>query len=163
LTHGAQAFTLEAVAHQAGVSKGGLLYHFTSKRALVVGMVDRLIGQFNASLATAGTEPGAATRAYLAATVESRHTEANSAADRTTVALFAAALVEPGTLAPLRESYQAWQQRLERDGLDPAISTVVRLAVDGWWLARLLDLAPPSPDLHEQVHAVLVDLIGPPR
>lgn len=39
---GAQALTLDAVAAHAGVSKGGLLYHFPSKDALVEGMLDRL-------------------------------------------------------------------------------------------------------------------------
>jgi Tetracyclin repressor-like, C-terminal domain len=48
---------------------------------------------------------------------------------------------------------------LENDGIDPAVATAVRLAVDGWWLARLVDLAPPAPGLHERVFAVLADLI----
>jgi Transcriptional regulator len=34
--------TLEAVAARANVSKGGLLYHFPSKDALVLGMVSRI-------------------------------------------------------------------------------------------------------------------------
>lgn len=32
-------FTLEEVAKKAGVSKGGLLYHFSSKRELIQGML----------------------------------------------------------------------------------------------------------------------------
>ena len=31
-------FTLDAVAQRAGVSKGGLLYHYPSKEALIKGM-----------------------------------------------------------------------------------------------------------------------------
>src|SRR5689334_4878280 len=74
LRDGAQALTLDAVAKQAQVSKGGLLYHFPSKQALVAGMVQRLVGQFDDALARAGDEPGAATRVYLAATVAPHHT-----------------------------------------------------------------------------------------
>jgi len=37
---GAKALTLDAVAAQAGVSKGGLLYHFASKRELLDAMLD---------------------------------------------------------------------------------------------------------------------------
>ena len=33
--HGERTATLDAVAESAGVSKGGLLYHFGSKQALV--------------------------------------------------------------------------------------------------------------------------------
>ena len=35
---GAQALTLDAVAAEAEVSKGGLLYHFASKRDLIDGL-----------------------------------------------------------------------------------------------------------------------------
>lgn len=39
---GERAATLDAVAAQAKVSKGGLLYHFGSKNALVQGLIERL-------------------------------------------------------------------------------------------------------------------------
>ncbi|MGO4536062.1 TetR/AcrR family transcriptional regulator [Leifsonia sp. 2MCAF36] len=39
-----RAATLDAVAARAGVSKGGLLYHFASKDALVHGVLDRFSG-----------------------------------------------------------------------------------------------------------------------
>ncbi|MGO2537987.1 MAG: TetR/AcrR family transcriptional regulator [Brachybacterium tyrofermentans] len=42
LEHGQRATTLAAVAAKAGVSKGGLLYHFTSKEALAAGLIARL-------------------------------------------------------------------------------------------------------------------------
>jgi AcrR family transcriptional regulator len=42
VTVGSRAATLDAVAAAADVSKGGLLYHFPSKDALVEGMLDRL-------------------------------------------------------------------------------------------------------------------------
>jgi AcrR family transcriptional regulator len=159
LRDGAQALTLEAVAKQAQVSKGGLLYHFPSKQALIAGMINRLVGHFDTALAEAGDEPGAATRVYLAASIEPKHTAAGAAADRATAALFAAAIIDPEALAPLRDVYLAWQRRLENDGIDPAMATAVRLAVDGWWLSRLADLAPPASGLHEQVYGLLTKLI----
>ncbi|MEN1760005.1 TetR/AcrR family transcriptional regulator [Anoxynatronum sibiricum] len=39
LDKGVNHFTLEEVAKQAGISKGGLLYHFNSKEALIKGML----------------------------------------------------------------------------------------------------------------------------
>ncbi|MFC7715316.1 TetR/AcrR family transcriptional regulator [Nonomuraea recticatena] len=58
LTDGAESLTLEAVAKRAGVSKGGLFYHFPTKQAMVAAMVDRLTSAFDAALAGAGSEPG---------------------------------------------------------------------------------------------------------
>ncbi|MEK8228548.1 TetR/AcrR family transcriptional regulator [Oerskovia sp. M15] len=42
VTHGERAATLDAVATEAGVSKGGLLYHFGSKVALAEGLMEHL-------------------------------------------------------------------------------------------------------------------------
>lgn len=42
LTDGERAATLDAVARVAGVSKGGLLYHFSSKDELAAAMIGRL-------------------------------------------------------------------------------------------------------------------------
>jgi AcrR family transcriptional regulator len=41
-TRGISAFTLDAVAQAAGVSKGGLLYHFSSKDSLISGLQRRM-------------------------------------------------------------------------------------------------------------------------
>jgi AcrR family transcriptional regulator len=154
LRHGAEHLTLAAVAAEAGVSKGGLLYHFGSKQALVAGLVDRLVGRFDAAISACGDEPGAATRTYLAHSIET-----GSSDNRTAAALIAGLLVDPTALEPLRERYSRWQHRLEHDGIDPAVATAVRLAADGWWQADLLDLAPPTARLRERVLAVLHDLV----
>ena len=42
LDHGLSKVTLESVASNAGVSKGGLLYHFSTKDAMIAAMVRRL-------------------------------------------------------------------------------------------------------------------------
>lgn len=148
--------TLEAVAAEAGVSKGGLLYHFSSKPALVAALVDRLVGRFDAALQSCGDQPGAATRVYLGQSIGSA-----PAGDRqVAAAILGGLLMDPASLAPLRERYERWQQRLENDGIDPAVATVVRLAADGWWQAELLDLAPPDPALRERMLALLDNLIA---
>src|SRR5690348_13483576 len=68
---GVAALTLDAVAAEARVSKGGLLYHFPSKEALLSGMVDmlcRTCRDLAAAAAQADPEPvGRSARAYLAA------------------------------------------------------------------------------------------------
>lgn len=156
LVEGAQALTLDAVAREAGVSKGGLLYHFPSKHALVRAMVNRLVGRFDEALREAGDSPGAATRTYIEATISPTAESAGSETDKVTAALFAAALVDPEALAPLREVYERWQERLERDGIDPVEATLARMAVDGWWLARLVGLAPPGERLHRELRARLL-------
>ncbi|MBX3598883.1 MAG: TetR family transcriptional regulator [Rhizobiaceae bacterium] len=48
--NGAANLSLDAVAARAGVSKGGLLYHFPNKAALMRSMVEAFIDQAEASL-----------------------------------------------------------------------------------------------------------------
>ena len=42
LRDGVAHLTLEAAASEAGISKGGILYHFPTRAALVAAMVERL-------------------------------------------------------------------------------------------------------------------------
>jgi AcrR family transcriptional regulator len=69
IEHGVGAITLEAVAARAEVSKGGLLYHFGSKEALLQGLIDR-VGQLGAvDLETAKAAPEGVVRYYLRSSV----------------------------------------------------------------------------------------------
>ena len=47
---GSGRLTLDAVAAEADVSKGGLLYHFPSKEALLTAMVERMVTSFDEAL-----------------------------------------------------------------------------------------------------------------
>lgn len=157
----AAAFTLDAVAARAQVSKGGLMYHFPSKEALLTALVARAVAAVDDALtaAASSSEPGAFTRAYLDITIPDKPPTGHHDGPGDVVAALAAAVaVDPRLLTPLRDAYARWQDRLEHDGLDPAAATTVRLAVDGWWLAALLDLPPLDDDLHRRTRARLVAL-----
>src|SRR4051794_29281193 len=95
--------TLEAVAREAGVSKGGLLYHFRSKADLVQAIVARLAVHCDArqaeTVAREGDTPGAFTRAYLAA----REQPVDPEELPLHIALLAAAGTDPHFLEPIRE------------------------------------------------------------
>lgn len=70
LEKGAGNLTLEAVCEAAHVSKGGLLYYFDGKTALVEALVDDLIAQLEADIeqqASDATEGVSQARAYLRA------------------------------------------------------------------------------------------------
>jgi len=50
---GAPSLTIDAVAEEAGFSKGGVLYNFPTKDALITGMVEFLASQFEAEVTSA--------------------------------------------------------------------------------------------------------------
>ncbi len=68
---GSRAATLDAVAAQAGVSKGGLLYHFHSKDELIEGMIERLHEQAEADVAKMLAAPAGPVDFYLETSVDS--------------------------------------------------------------------------------------------
>jgi AcrR family transcriptional regulator len=168
LRQGAPALTLDAIAAEAGVSKGGLMYHFPTKEALLGALVVRAVDIFDAALAEAARSdvPGEFTRAYLRTTIPAEpglpiEHEDEQAPPDLIAALAAAASQDGDLLTPLREAYARWQDRLEHDGLPAGAATAVRLAVDGWWLASLLDLPALSRSVHEQTLALLLGLTRP--
>lgn len=63
---GLSAVTVDAVAEQAGITKGGLLYHFPSRTALLSGVYEQLAADWatcrlppTGSATPAGDRPGA--------------------------------------------------------------------------------------------------------
>lgn len=153
-------FTLDKVAEEAGVSKGGLLYHFPHKEALAKAMniyvTDRFEEHLNRELAllTDETEPGRWTRAYIKATFALKPEMMTDIS----AALLLLETSEPKYLTLLQEKYLYWQQQIENDGLDPTLATLVRLAVDGVWFAELFDLAPPQGADRAQLLEALLSL-----
>jgi AcrR family transcriptional regulator len=153
---GSSHLTLETVARQAGVSKGGLLYHFPSKEALVRGMIEHLNASFNARIHQAyahdeGPARGRWLRAFVRATFSSDQIDVSAG-------LLAAVALNPELLASNRANYQAWQQKFEADGLDSAQATIIRLAADGLWFNELLGLAPLQQPLRSSVFNALIEM-----
>lgn len=130
--NGAQALTLAAVAKRAGVSKGGLLYHFPTKEALLKGLVARVIEEFDARVASSDDgDPGSYSRAFVEATFAILTGSEAVRTRRRWAGIMAAA--EPELTAPLREAMTRWHGRDPGEDADPVTATVVRLAAEGLW------------------------------
>lgn len=158
IAQGSTHLTLEAVAKQAGVSKGGLLYHFASKDALVQGMVQHLLDGFTAKITAhhrGDPAAGGWLRGYLHATFDDSEDDHLYSG-----ALLAAIGTNPDLLDPVRAAYAEWQKRIEDAGLDPVLATLIRLAIDGLWYAELFNIGKLDPALRAQVISRLIALSG---
>jgi AcrR family transcriptional regulator len=155
---GVSGMSLEAVAREAGVSKGGLLYHFPTKEALISGMIGRLIEGFRDALGRElarerGSASGRWSRAYARASFSEDRWYLQVSAG-----LLAAVAEDPALLDPLRRGFEDGQRWAERDGIDPSVGTLVRLAADGLFFAELFGFAPPEGRLRERVLEALLSL-----
>jgi AcrR family transcriptional regulator len=157
---GANALTIDEVARIAGLSKGGVFYHFATKEALTVAMIERFVDRFDAAmdgLAAEDGEPrGRKLRAYVRATA-GEASVTGPAFDRACGSITAALANFPEKLAPVRDQGARHQREIEADGLDPVFASIVRLAIDGLWLSENFNLADHDPAMRA---AVVDRLVG---
>ena len=152
---GAANLTLDAVAKQAGVSKGGLLYHYPNKSALLAAMVDHLNDSFERAIEHRMAKAKASwLEAYVAMSFDPQHSLVEESAGMLAVVANDLSLLEP-----LSERYKAWQQQVEASGVEPNLATIVRLAADGLWFTELFDISPLNDERRSQVLAALLSLI----
>jgi len=130
-TRGTSA-SLDDIARAAGVSKGGLLYHFPAKDALVRTLAQDLLDAFRAevraALDPADTAPGRLTRAYVRASLDTSYDEV---AVRETIALIAQLISIPEIAELARADAERWERELHDDGLPDDVVTLVVAAADG--------------------------------
>lgn len=125
---GAIALTLEAVAKEANVSKGGLLYHFPSKEALVRGLLEHHLDRFEQALEQSG-------KPFAQAYVEMGSYDGS---EGLTLGMMAALALYPGLLEVIRERYRRWYGKVS-----PSAGVMVALlATDGLFLADVMGYAP---------------------
>jgi AcrR family transcriptional regulator len=163
LARGVPALTLDSVAKLAGVSKGGLLYHFASKEALLRGLVDRIEIEMQADWQSAlnRTPPGAAhaSRTVLTWAFHCPPEEEANLMRRGAV-LLAAHHHDPKLLDPVRRLHAAIRAAVEQEGLAPGAGLAVMAACDGLFVAALFGIWQPTQDESTAIEATLARLIA---
>lgn len=152
---GERAATLEATATRAGVSKGGLLYHFASKEALAEAVIALSEEMISLDLQTMSTAPEGPSAYFLRTSAE-----VNTELDRLLICL--QRLTQSGVesaLAQLESINERWFQCLMGETGDKDIAHLMMLLGEGlyafsgtpgtWYqrnfdgnLPRLLELVP---------------------
>ena len=158
-TMGVANLTFDEVAREASVSKGGVLYHFPSKEALTEAMIERFITRFDTAVEEAAASDSAPVgrnvRAYVRATM-GEPPLTGELFDRANGAITAALANYPERLEPVRQQSARSQRMIEDGSLDPIFATIVRLAIDGMWLAENFNLMRFDPNLKAAVGERLI-------
>src|SRR3954468_12606485 len=160
---GVSGLTLDAAAKQAGVSKGGLLYHFASKEALITGLLGRMAEwmalDFEACVAGQPEGPGRVARAMLAWAFELTPDAINERCDRAAAVFLAAFHHDPALLGPIRAVIGRMREAVEADGLPPGHGHAIMAAGDGLFMARVFGLYTPTEQERHAMHAALSRLL----
>ncbi len=143
---GAKHLTFDAVAARSGISRGGLLYHFPDKKALLKGMLDRLVERANESRAKKRAELPESMERNLVAHVLSFLNDDEDIKRNHTAALFATGAHHPELLAPMKHEYRTFLEEVTGNGLRPERAAVIALATDGLRLMECLSASPFTPE-----------------
>ncbi len=153
------SLSLDAVAREAGISKGGLLHHFPTREELLAGVLDdlmtdlrrRLEAKQQEEIAAVGASAGSWLRAYIDLSFRSEEGDQ---------ILFAA-------LAPLigMQSNEVEADggpgyiitKTEADGIETGRAHAVRLTCDSVWLSRNSGLPVLSEDRRMALRNQLLD------
>ncbi len=154
--------TLESVAAEAGMSKGGLLHHFPSKDALIRAMVERAAANwvtcYESAYAQTPEGPGRMARAVLGHCLSDAECWTDELRSSSS-AVFAALAQNPTLIEPMRAAYAKLHEYIAQDGLPEGVSETVVTAIDGLWLDWVLGLVPLDQARVVRVRRALSELL----
>jgi AcrR family transcriptional regulator len=138
---GERAATMDATARAAGVSKGGLLYHFGSKDALEQALIERLRMLVAADVQEITTAPEGVIAYYIRSSIMQ-----GTPLDR--VMLAVSRLAQGGSAAAgaaLRDARDSWAAAVRPHVRDDTALRLVLLVSDGLYFNNLVDGADARP------------------
>jgi AcrR family transcriptional regulator len=151
---GAGRITLDEVARESGLSKGGLLYHFSGKEALIQAMLERLIKRTSdareAQANVLAGKPNATLQALLATRNRPDVLDPHVA-----MAILAAAAEQPDLLEPLRKHIAQVRELIIAESGDQPLFWLLWAAADGLLLQELLGIAPYPAEQRDLIHQKL--------
>ena len=152
---GAGKITIDAVAKEAGLSKGGVLYNYPTKKALLSGLLDAMLAEHRELLESVPERrPARTLRGHLETVLQSQEVD-----DDLSMAILATAASDPQLLDPLRGELSDDIGRILSDTQDPQGAMVVFWAIQGVRFQKLLKLPDGGADLRGRVIERLRTLI----
>ena len=154
---GAGHLTLEKVAAEAGVSKGGLLYHYPSKDALLQGLLDHLLENRAGLVDDLGSADEVSHAALLNGLIDA---DFDLPKDERIMAqgLIAASAENADLLAPAKQYVEALFEQLGASKATAATARTILLASQGLQFLELLGLLSLSVNERNEIRQHLKSL-----
>jgi AcrR family transcriptional regulator len=130
---GINKLTIDNVAAEAGMSKGGVFYHFKNKEELLKAMVHSIIEAFKTdckSKESTGLDA-------VQASIESAFSDEPEMRNRVS-ALVAAVAYDKNITTEFKEGYEEWIQDLQAAGASRATARLICTTIDGYYIASAL-------------------------
>ncbi|MCC8166378.1 MAG: TetR/AcrR family transcriptional regulator [Planctomycetes bacterium] len=154
---GLAATTMSAVADEAGISKGGLFYHFTGKKELLLSIIDRYLARFHQRrrliAAALPDSPLRPLKAYVLASLELPEPSPRPLSNLLTL------LDDADLREKVRVHHVGLFSELTGSVDRPEWIAMILFATDGLWVADYCGLDTATTELRDRITAALTDLI----
>lgn len=152
---GSDHLTVDKIAARAGLSKGGVFYHFKSKEEMVRAMLEALLASFDEDVEILAFEG----RSYGEALIEASFAKP-SEDGRMVAGILAAASVDRQLGEMFSTHRYACCNRLEAEGIGSADAELLISALDGLYIREALGLG-PEPREREALRRRMYRLLCP--
>lgn len=160
---GVSRLTFDAVAAEAGVSKGGLLHYFASKEQLIEAMVQRSADAWRDCFMSAYERTPEGPGRMIRAMLTNCFTDASTWTEglrRSYSAVFASLTQNPELMGPMQAVYDELFQHVRNDELPDGVAETLMTAIDGLWFYWLMRLRPVDQATLDRTRGVLERLLA---
>lgn len=152
---GGADITYQSVAKEAGLTKAGLMYHFPTRDAMMVAVIEHVIARWQTELCEVLSIPfeestlSQRVQAFVQFTCEGGVTAGE-------FVVFAEAVRRPELSRPWLEYLQTWF--CFEGGSDTNRLLLVWLAANGLWVSEATGVLSPNPQQREELLRMLIEL-----
>lgn len=161
-TRGAGHLTFEELAAESGVTRGGITYHFPTKEALLKGLIEADIADWERTAGTLTSECGCSRTAGLMGQIRCNLDPLDAGHKRFVSGLMGAAMTDPSLLDPIREHQRRKFAEWKWDEAD-VMRYLMLLAAEGVFWQDFFDLNPLPPDVRARLTALIERLAQHPE
>jgi AcrR family transcriptional regulator len=161
-TQGAGHLTFDQLAVESGVTRGGITYHFPTKEALLKGLIEADIADWEKTSDTLTPDSPCSQTAALMGQIRCNLDDQDAGHRRFVSGLMSAAMVDPSLLDPIRAHQQrkfstwAWTD-------DDLMRYLMLLAAEGVFWQEFFNLNPMPPEVRARISALIERLAQHPE
>src|ERR1700730_18381124 len=149
--------TLDAIARESGLSKGGVMHQFRTKEGVLKALLERQMAHFGEFSTRYRAKAGAASANPELVTDIATVREATNTQNSTALALLAAMVESPELMAVTRESDLKHIAAIKAEAVDPELAMLRWVAARGLLLSALFGTSPIGKPERDRLFARLLD------
>lgn len=152
--------TLDEAARRAGVSKGGVLYHFTSKDDLIEAMIEHLVREQEAQISLLYEQEPEGPYRWLRTYVNYFFAVDGPGNDPARSACLAAVALNPALLKPVQNMMQVAMRRMMSDSPDKNLAALVSMGLDGLFMDQALGVRRYDEETLIRLHETILSALS---